>query len=501
MFRDTSKQQYGSSVPFDSIPTLRQTPLESLKQQQERARKLIQLNKPTRTSSLQKPAEPQQFNYDPSNQPSIMAHEIYRPTEDYHRQNSPRTYQHNSPTHLMNYFQEQESQEHIPEPEIKTVCPPKFVKSNVQHIVNSSVQIKQSCYLDTPRPFVAVLEQAPQHNGFSLQPVPLNKKVNPAASSPTIVPSPSTSHTRLPKPPLTPLVIPPTPVRSSASPIHSSPQQQQVVATPTRTSSRQHTLEINTSTPGGLSTPGSSRSELSIQSGLSPSTPSPHEHHTMLPSPLGQSPSSLSPQLNHASDGYEHGIQKAVATAKRHASILPETKAEQLVHQGIKFHEAGKLEEATEMFKQASYLDLPIAMFLYGVSLRHGWGCKKSEHLAFQYLQKAAEHAVEDLSNFSTSMKASAAKSELIMAIYELGVSFRHGWGCKKNKETAVYYFKIAADLKDPDAQNDLGHCYYHGHGVKKDICMAAKYYRLADKQGHGVMGNSWIWKSKYDLK
>jgi hypothetical protein len=54
-------------------------------------------------------------------------------------------------------------------------------------------------------------------------------------------------------------------------------------------------------------------------------------------------------------------------------SILPDNAAERLVHQGIKFHEAGKLEQATEMFKQASAMDLPIAMFLYGVSIRHGW--------------------------------------------------------------------------------------------------------------------------------
>jgi TPR repeat protein len=53
--------------------------------------------------------------------------------------------------------------------------------------------------------------------------------------------------------------------------------------------------------------------------------------------------------------------------------------------------------------------------------------------------------------------------------------------------------------LGDPQAQNDLAHCYHNGHGTKKDVFMAAKYYRLADKQGHGIMGNSWIWKSKYD--
>lgn len=56
-------------------------------------------------------------------------------------------------------------------------------------------------------------------------------------------------------------------------------------------------------------------------------------------------------------------------------------------------------------------------------------GCKKNEHLAFQYLQKAAEHAVEDLEAFSNTVNTSASKGELIMAIYELGVSFRHGWG------------------------------------------------------------------------
>ncbi|CAO3609543.1 unnamed protein product [Mucor fragilis] len=185
-----------------------------------------------------------------------------------------------------------------------------------------------------------------------------------------------------------------------------------------------------------------------------------------------------------------------------HASskqLSPEAEVEAFVHQGISFHEKGQLEKATQHFRIGAEKGNPIGMFLYGVSLRHGWGCKKNEHAAFQYLQKAAEHAVEDLANIKNTVNASASKGELIMAIYELGVSFRHGWGCKKNKESAVQFFKIAADLGDPDAQNDLGHCYYHGQGVKKDLHLAAKYYRKADKQGQGIMGNSWIWKPKYD--
>ena len=56
----------------------------------------------------------------------------------------------------------------------------------------------------------------------------------------------------------------------------------------------------------------------------------------------------------------------------------------------------------------------------------------------------------------------------------------------------------MAADLGDADAQNEIGRCYQEGRGVRKNMKIAAKYYRKADKQGHGMMGNSWIYKEKY---
>jgi hypothetical protein len=33
------------------------------------------------------------------------------------------------------------------------------------------------------------------------------------------------------------------------------------------------------------------------------------------------------------------------------------------------------------------------------------------------------------LTNITNAVSASASKGELVMAIYELGVSFKHGWG------------------------------------------------------------------------
>ncbi|KAF9287726.1 hypothetical protein BGZ74_001028 [Mortierella antarctica] len=172
-------------------------------------------------------------------------------------------------------------------------------------------------------------------------------------------------------------------------------------------------------------------------------------------------------------------------------------KAEDFVRQGIDFHEIGEISKATHYFRSAAEMGDPVGMLMYGLSVRHGWGCAANRPLAFQYLQKSAEHAVGDLKS-RDSFASTAAKGELVLAIYELGICFRHGWGVEKNKKTAAYYFDIAANLGDPDAQNDLAWCYYHGVGVKKDMFKSAKYYRLAAAQGLSLMGNSWIWKDKY---
>lgn len=121
-------------------------------------------------------------------------------------------------------------------------------------------------------------------------------------------------------------------------------------------------------------------------------------------------------------------------------------KAEDFVRQGIDFHEIGEISKATQYFRSAAEMGDPVGMLMYGLSVRHGWGCTANRPLAFQYLQKSAEHAVGDLKS-RDSFASTAAKGELVLAIYELGICFRHGWGVEKNKKTAAYYFDIAANL------------------------------------------------------
>ncbi|KAI9318126.1 hypothetical protein BX666DRAFT_1935015 [Dichotomocladium elegans] len=187
------------------------------------------------------------------------------------------------------------------------------------------------------------------------------------------------------------------------------------------------------------------------------------------------------------------------SSSSYHSAATDNTAIDPYLQLGMQCHEKGELEKATHYWRLSAENDSPLGLFFYGIALRHGWGCKKSPAIAVRYLQKAAECAVYDLQK-GIAKSTTIAKSELILAIYELGVCFRHGWGVPKNLTTASYYFEIAANLGDPDAQNDLAFCYAHGHGVKKDSFKAAMYYRKAARQGQGIVGNSWIWKDKYSI-
>ncbi|KAL8283627.1 hypothetical protein RQP46_005422 [Phenoliferia psychrophenolica] len=169
---------------------------------------------------------------------------------------------------------------------------------------------------------------------------------------------------------------------------------------------------------------------------------------------------------------------------------------------GIKFHEDGDLERSAWYLERSAKLNGGCGggMLLHGLALRHGWGCQVNQELGFRYLQSAAELVVIELDkngrDNSPDGAAKASKNELMLALYELGTSFRFGWGVEKDKKMAVSYFTLAADMGDPDAQSDLAFCYANGKGVKKDMKKAAKYYRLAIKQGGETFGLSWIYKN-----
>ena len=105
------------------------------------------------------------------------------------------------------------------------------------------------------------------------------------------------------------------------------------------------------------------------------------------------------------------------------------------------------------------------------VAYSHGWGIPPDPPLAIHYLSLAASSAasIESAALSSGIKKGGAAKGELVLAIYELANSYRHGWGVEKDMVAARSYYECAANMGDTDAMNEVARCYEEGEGGKKD--------------------------------
>ncbi|KAL8303541.1 hypothetical protein RB597_004997 [Gaeumannomyces tritici] len=181
---------------------------------------------------------------------------------------------------------------------------------------------------------------------------------------------------------------------------------------------------------------------------------------------------------------------------KRSASAVSTKAIDDDIQEAIRLHEAGDLERSTVLFGRLADpqgANNPLSQVLYGLALRHGWGCEPDQAGAVHYLSKAAANAatVETLALQAGMKKGGAAKGELVLAIFELANCFRHGWGVPKDAVAAKQYYETAANLGDTDAMNEVAWCYLEGFGCKKDKFASAKYYRLAEKNGHKTLGNS----------
>ncbi|KAI2473055.1 HCP-like protein [Annulohypoxylon bovei var. microspora] len=174
------------------------------------------------------------------------------------------------------------------------------------------------------------------------------------------------------------------------------------------------------------------------------------------------------------------------------------------IQEAIRLHEGGQLDQSTRLFGSLADpqgANNPLSQVLYGLALRHGWGCEPDPERAVTYLSAAASNAaaVESMALQAGLKKGGAAKGELVLAIFELANCFRHGWGIPRDPVAAKQYYETAANLGDTDAMNEVGWCYLEGFGCKKDKYASARYYRLAEENGNKTLGNTWIWKDKYN--
>ncbi|EFY90870.1 hypothetical protein MAC_02986 [Metarhizium acridum CQMa 102] len=177
------------------------------------------------------------------------------------------------------------------------------------------------------------------------------------------------------------------------------------------------------------------------------------------------------------------------------------------IQQAIRLHEEGDLEQSTKIFGRLADPqgpNNPLSQVLYGLALRHGWGCDPDPAKAITYLTAAASNsaAIEQLALQAGMKKGGAAKGELVMAIFELGNCFRHGWGIKKDF-VAARQRQVSPQQSLPrptgtltkastDAMNEAAFCYLNGIGGEKDKYTAARYFRQAEEAGNKTIGNSW---------
>jgi TPR repeat protein len=121
--------------------------------------------------------------------------------------------------------------------------------------------------------------------------------------------------------------------------------------------------------------------------------------------------------------------------------------AQEFLQLGIQHHEADRLQESAVCFERAATLDggCGVGMLMWGLALRHGWGCTKNEKQGFKWLRRAAESAVGDLESARKGgeIDEGAVQTELVLAIYEVGQCFFHGWGIPKDQKMGVVSFSV----------------------------------------------------------
>lgn len=84
------------------------------------------------------------------------------------------------------------------------------------------------------------------------------------------------------------------------------------------------------------------------------------------------------------------------------------------------------------------------------------------------------------------------AESGDAKAAYVLGDMFDQGThGARKNLDTAIKWYRLAAEQEDGDALNNLGSMHQHGDGLPQDLEQARIFYERAVAAGCGVAMNN----------
>ncbi|CAL4066256.1 unnamed protein product, partial [Meganyctiphanes norvegica] len=115
--------------------------------------------------------------------------------------------------------------------------------------------------------------------------------------------------------------------------------------------------------------------------------------------------------------------------------------------------------------------------------LRGAGAGKMNKLLGKMYLE--GSHAVKQSNDTALKYFKRAAEQNNAVGQSGLGLMYLHGRGVPQDYKMALKYFTLAAEQGWVDGQLQLGNMYFSGLGVRRDYKMAIKYFNLASQSGH----------------
>ena len=147
------------------------------------------------------------------------------------------------------------------------------------------------------------------------------------------------------------------------------------------------------------------------------------------------------------------------------------SKAEELLEQGMSYFENDEYEEARPYLKQAAELGLLEAQCMYIIDL-------------LVISEESGKDFSSEVKKYVNLIRNAANQGDPDGQVC-LAMLYEEGFGVSEDMKTAVKWYQKAADQGNADAQSKLGECYYLGKGVAENDAKAVKWFQKSADQGH----------------
>ena len=156
------------------------------------------------------------------------------------------------------------------------------------------------------------------------------------------------------------------------------------------------------------------------------------------------------------------------------------SKAEELLEQGMSYSENNEYEKALPYFKQAAELGLLEAQCMYIIDL-------------LVISEESGKDFSSEVKKYVNLIRNAANQGDPDGQAC-LAMLYEEGFGVSEDMKTAVKWYQKAADQGNAGAQSKLGECYYLGKGVAENDAEAVKWFQKAANQEHAkaqyLLGN-----------